>query len=259
MKRFEACLLDYGNTVVEFDLPQIDRVRARLTEALARKVGPVSLETVTRCLDHVCSLPFQGSPPSYREVTPHQQMEILLRAAYGKDRDFSPAMVEECDDLLQSFFVEAIAIDDESIRLLHGLRERVRVGLVSNYPCGRALRRSLRLTGLDAILDPIVISGEVGYVKPHASVFQAALEQLRVPANKVLFVGDRWDADMVGGKDAGMRTCHHVGFTSDLDLGERYRKYRPDHQIRRLAEIEEILCGSSGARTTEVGAAPFRG
>jgi FMN phosphatase YigB (HAD superfamily) len=86
-------------------------------------------------------------------------------------------------------------------------------------------------------------------VKPHQSVFDAALEALQIPAERVLFVGDRWDADMVGARNVGMKTCHHIGYTSDLDLTERYTAYRPDYQIRRLEEIEGILQGEGpGAR-----------
>lgn len=258
MRPFDACLLDYGNTIVEFDRTQIDFVRQRLTETLSRRVDPVSLEKVTEALETVCTLPFLGDPPQYRELLPLEQMERLLRDIYGGEREFPSVLVHELNDALQEHFVRAITIDSRIPGFLERLREQIPVGCVSNYPCGISLRRSLRETGLDRLLDPIIVSGELGFVKPHGSLFARALEQLDVPAERVLFVGDRWDADMLGGRNAGMKTCHHVGFTSDTDLEARYSLYRPDFQIRGLEELEAILLGVNGEPRSGVASLPPR-
>jgi FMN phosphatase YigB (HAD superfamily) len=243
MPPLEACLLDYGNTIVEFDRPQIEGLQRRFHEALAVVPGlpAIGLERLARTLDYVCAIPHLGDPPPLRELAPLEQMEVLLREAYGPGLALTPELVGRSNQLLQDLFVDSIAIDPAAAGWLARSRERVRIGLVSNYPCGRALRSSLERVGIIDHLDPVVISGEVGWVKPHASVFRAALDALGLPPEKVLFVGDRWDADMVGARDAGMRTCHHVGFTSDRDLESRYEKYRPDHRITRLEELDGIL------------------
>lgn len=258
IRPFDACLLDYGNTITEFDRKQIDYVRIHLTNALSRLVEPARLSRVSDSLDTVCSLPYLGSPPDYREVTPYEQMDRLLRLVYGEDREFAEELVRECDAVLQDLFVQSITVDEGTRFFLERLRERMPVGLVSNYPCGVSLRRSLRKNGLDAVLSPIVISGEVGYVKPHESVFRAALDALPAPASRVLFVGDRWDADMVGAAGMGMKTCHHVGYTSDLDLDDRYAIYRPDFQIELLEEIEAILFDGSAFESPRSEAGELR-
>lgn len=255
MPRFEACLLDYGNTIIEFDRMQIDSVQRGLAGALGEILGPADPAAVSGCLEDLYALPYRGDPPEYRELTPHDQMRRLLEGVYGEDREFPPEMIERCDLALQEHFVRATRIDAETVEFLDGLRRRMHVGLVSNYPCGKSLRRSLRHVGIDHLLSPIVVSGDVGYVKPHGSVFAAALAELPVPPERTLFVGDRWDADMIGARDAGMKTCHHIGFTSDLDLEERYAVYRPDYQIRRLEELEGILWRSNGRSMPETEAA----
>ncbi len=247
MPQFDACLLDYGNTITEFDRKQIHYVRVHLTNAVSRLIEPIRLSRVADALETVCALPYLGSPPDYRELDPIEQMRRFLGLAYGAEREFSDEVIRECNAILQDLFVQSIAVDEETKSLLRRVRERMPVGLVSNYPCSASLRRSLRKNGLEGLFDPVVISGDVGYVKPHASVFRKALDALPAPPHRVLFVGDRWDADMVGAAAVGMRTCHQVGYTSDLDLEERYRIYRPDFQIQRLEEIEAILfdgCGS---------------
>ena len=240
MSRFEACLFDYGNTVVEFDQRQIEYILDRLLEAFCPMAGPLEMGVLKRAMERVCSLPHSGDPPDLRELSPRRQMELLLGYCYNHQQP-APDLVEECDRVLQELFVESITIDEKTVRFLSGLRCRLPMGLVSNYPCGRALRRSLSRSGIAGLLDPVVISGEVGYVKPHVSLFEVALESLSVPAERVLFVGDRWDMDMVGAHQAGMVTCHHVGFTTDRDLDDRYRTYRPDFTINHLSELENIL------------------
>lgn len=249
MAAIEACLLDYGNTIVEFDLPQIDRIRERFTEALGTLVEAVPIARLSDCHERVCTLPFAGDPPEYRETTPSEQMRLLLGLLYGEHRTFPDDLVRDCDAALQDLFVSAIRIDEATVRFLDSLRRRMPVGLVSNYPCPAALRRSLRETGIDGLLDPIVISGDVGRVKPHPTVFEAALRPLGIAPERVLFVGDRWDLDMLGARGVGMRTCHHVGYTSDLELDERYREYRPDYQIRSLPELEGIVPRVAPLRT----------
>jgi HAD superfamily hydrolase (TIGR01549 family) len=245
MPHLDAVLLDYGNTIVEFDRPQIDFVRSRLADALSGRIAPTPLGEVTRALDLVCYLPFSGDPPEYREVSPFEQMRILLREVYGDHPKVDTTAIEESNEILQDLFVRAIRIDPAALEFLERFSRRTRVGLVSNYPCPNALRRSLRETGVDAFLDPIVISGDLGWVKPHRDCFRPAVEALGIEPGRILFVGDRWDADMIGARDMGMRTCHHVGFTSDLDLTERYTRYTPDHRIRRLDEIEDIVLGAA--------------
>jgi HAD superfamily hydrolase (TIGR01549 family) len=241
MVRFEACLLDYGNTLVEFDRRQFDFILRGLRQAFHSLVGPIEEEALREVMDRVCTLPFRGDPPEFRELSPRAQMEILLREGWGENVKLTPALVEECDRVLQDLFVDSISVEPEVERLLGELKSRLKVGLVSNHPCGRAIRRSLEKVGIVRFLDPVVISGEVGYVKPHAAPFARALEALDLPPEKVLFVGDRWEADMLGAWNAGMRTCHHVGFTMDPCLKERYQTYQPDFRITSLEELKGIL------------------
>ncbi len=239
-----AVLFDYGNTIIEFDQPQIDSILERLAGAWAHHLEPVELSVLQDHMRHVAGRPHAGDPPTYREHTPHEQMELLVRSVHGDTVELSPQLVAELDRILQDAFVDSICIDDADLRALRALHERFALGLVSNYPCGDAIRRSLERIGIDSLFAPIVVSGEVGRVKPHALPFEVALEALSVPAEKILFVGDRWDADMVGASRVGMKTCHLLGHTRDRDLAARYSNYLPDFRVARLNELVELLAES---------------
>lgn len=84
----------------------------------------------------------------------------------------------------------------------------LRVGLLSNswgntYPRAR----------IDALLDPVVISGEVGLRKPDVAIYELALDRLGVPADRVLFIDDA-DPNVLGARASGLRALLHVDHPS---------------------------------------------
>jgi putative hydrolase of the HAD superfamily len=78
----------------------------------------------------------------------------------------------------------------------HGLK----LGLVSNGI--RDLSAFVAHHRLD--VDVIVDSRTHGYVKPHPTIFRAALERLGVPAEETAMVGDSPDEDVEGARALGM-------------------------------------------------------
>lgn len=239
MARFDAILLDYANTVVQFDRPQIERIHVGLAEFLTSTLGPIDARELGAVMDRVCvAAPLT---PDRRELTPCEQMRRVLQECYGRPFCAADRAVVDADRAYQELFLASLAIDEHATDAVRRIGRRMPVGLVSNYPCATTLRRSLTALGIADLFDPIVISGEVGYVKPHPKLFRIAIEGLGAPADRVLFVGDSWACDMIGGRDAGMSTCHHVGLSSQGDHERRYRSYRPDFSIRHLAELERII------------------
>ena len=73
----------------------------------------------------------------------------------------------------------------EYIRSLHG---RIHTGLISNAWSG--LRDFIAREKIIDIFDTVVISAEVGVVKPEAKIYDIALEQAKVSAKEAVFVDD---------------------------------------------------------------------
>lgn len=65
--------------------------------------------------------------------------------------------------------------------------------------------------GLSPLLEVIIDSTVLGIAKPDARIFETALSELGVMPSQAIYVGDSYSADMVGGKNAGMRTAWLVG------------------------------------------------
>jgi putative hydrolase of the HAD superfamily len=79
----------------------------------------------------------------------------------------------------------------------------VRIGLISNsHRCLASFESHFELRGLIAAA---VSSSEHGYLKPHPSIFQAALQMANVTAADAVMVGDNVRQDIEGALAAGMR------------------------------------------------------
>jgi putative hydrolase of the HAD superfamily len=79
----------------------------------------------------------------------------------------------------------------------------VRIGLISNsHRCLASFQSHFELEGLIA---GAVSSSEHGLMKPHPSIFRAALNLVNVPAERSVMVGDNVRQDVEGALAAGMR------------------------------------------------------
>jgi putative hydrolase of the HAD superfamily len=103
------------------------------------------------------------------------------------------------------------------------------LGLISNAPPDTA--RVVDVLGLRRYLGSVVISGDVGYSKPHPEIFRIALREAGVNPVDAIHVGDFYEADIIGARNAGIKglLIDREGSPSALDcprmksLGEVYR------------------------------------
>ncbi|MBI5953591.1 MAG: HAD family phosphatase [Chloroflexi bacterium] len=113
-------------------------------------------------------------------------------------------------------------IDRELVEYIRSLRGSVHTGLISNAWSG--LRDFLAKEKLLDLFDSIVISAEVGAVKPSAKIYQLALEQAKVKAGEAVFVDDFPE---------NVAACQKVGMTGILfndpqkSLDRLYRVLKP--------------------------------
>ncbi len=81
------------------------------------------------------------------------------------------------------------AINTELLKLFPVLRQKgYKVAILSNNTSD--LRKFLEEKGVDKFVDEIVISGEIGFQKPHKEAFDVAFQKLGVQAEETVFVDD---------------------------------------------------------------------
>jgi putative hydrolase of the HAD superfamily len=89
--------------------------------------------------------------------------------------------------------------------VLTELKTRFRLGIVSDAQSAYALPE-LRAVGLADCFASIVVSGDHGYRKPDSRLFQAALTELQVAPQDAIYIGNDRFRDILGARQAGMRT-----------------------------------------------------
>ena len=113
---------------------------------------------------------------------------------------------------------------------LKRLKERYRIGLISNGNSGSVLGR------LPVGFDFTVFAQECGYAKPDRRIFEFALAADGCAPGEVLHVGDSLEADVLGANNAGICSAwlNRLGKDNQTPIS-------PDFEIRDLSELAALL------------------
>lgn len=93
----------------------------------------------------------------------------------------------------------------------------------------------LRHSGITDYFTCVVTSESAGCLKPHAGIFEYALQQTGCLPSEALMIGDTLEVDILGARDAGI---HQVYFNPARPANGGIR---PTYSIKRLAELKGIL------------------
>ncbi|WP_309631968.1 HAD family phosphatase [Nocardioides zeae] len=189
----DAVLFDYGGVLTT-------SVRDSLAGWMAREdIEPGSF---TRTLRAWLARDAPAGTPVHRLETGELALEAFEETFAAELRTTDGRAVPAAG-LLDRLFAE-MRQEPTMFALVDDLRARgVRTGLVSNswgndYPRAQ----------LDTVLDPVVISADVGLRKPDVAIFDLAVAHLGVPASRVLFVDDA-EPNLIGARRAGLQTLLH--------------------------------------------------
>ena len=96
--------------------------------------------------------------------------------------------------------------DPHAVEVLRSLREQgMPIALVSN--CSSDVRDMIASSELAPWFNELVLSSEVGIMKPNLQVFALAADKLGVSPDRCLYVGDGHDNELVGATEAGMHAA----------------------------------------------------
>ena len=111
---------------------------------------------------------------------------------------------------------------DGTIALVEALKRRgVPLYCLTNFSSAK-FEQTRRRFDVFALFDGIVVSGEIGMVKPDPAIFQHLLRRFRLPAGRCLFVDDV-SANIKGARAVGM---HAHLFRNAPALAHVLRRYR---------------------------------
>jgi putative hydrolase of the HAD superfamily len=236
----KAVLFDMGNTLLEFETEPwpvlAERALRAVYDALAEIDSKLSLP------------PFPKFTARFQEIVRAEESrgpgrEVPLSTSLGRLLDALGANAHRAriPDLMIRHYepvVAQVSIYPDALQTLVRLRSNgMQVGLVSNtlWPKEFHLRDLARYEILH-LFDSMVFSSELGYAKPHPTIFRHCLADLGVEPEEAVFVGDRFDADVEGAQKVGMRAVlkkHPQRMPID--------RVRPDGVIDGLGELLPLL------------------
>jgi HAD superfamily hydrolase (TIGR01549 family) len=164
-----------------------------------------------------------------------QSNELLLEKLHLVfDCPINAALVDKL--LAHINTMKYIALDTIALKVIDELKQKdFRLSMVSNMLLpGKLLKAKLQEANILACFDHIVVSSEVGFIKPHPEIFRIALTQSNLRAEEVIFVGDSYQQDILGAKGAGMKT---VWLNARHEPRIMAIGNPPDYEIESLSEL----------------------
>lgn len=244
MKQIKAIGFDLFNTLITMDPRALDEAMNRLLS---------SLEGNNLSLDH------EAFKQAYWESTIHFLKEArqngrethnsfwiseALETVGHKLTPDDPRINSAVEDYF-SAFLQYCRLIPGTIEMLESIKERFRLGLLSNLTHAPAAIDILEELNLRPFFDVVLVSGELGYRKPHPLVFTKLIDQLGVEKNQILFVGDDPEPDIKGAQEAGLVPVW-MTYVRDNDISfvpGYFSKYDegPDGDVLRISRWNELL------------------
>lgn len=111
------------------------------------------------------------------------------------------------------------------------------LSMISNMMLpGKLLLKKLSENNILHYFNTVTISSDIGFIKPRKEIFLKTLENDILKPEQVVFVGDTYNQDIIGAKNAGMHTiwlnCRHESVRD---------KWAADYEIQILEQLNKLL------------------
>ncbi|MGG4168060.1 HAD family hydrolase [Rossellomorea vietnamensis] len=148
-----------------------------------------------------------------------------------------PGVLRQIVKTFQAAYVHSIKPDTVVKRFLSDLKEKVRIGIVTNGTAFNAYEKVERLELSDIFHESsVIISERVGFPKPHEGIFQHALDVFNSEAARTLFIGDNYFTDIIGANSIGMDTLWINKYDHEFP-GEVH----PDYMTKHVLDLEKLI------------------
>ena len=213
-------LLDFGKAEAAAIRKTFERIGIPVTDELIRRYSEINAQQWSR---------FEKGEIT-REKLLTERFDIL----------FSELGINVPSEMAQASYEYLLGIGhyfvDGAEELLEALKDKYELYIVSNGNASVQDRR-LKSAGIIPYFKDIFISERVGFNKPSAEFFEACFEHIPgFEKDKAVIVGDRLSSDILGGINAGVKTCwfNPRGDAPDPDIPA-------DYEIKHLNELPALL------------------
>ena len=241
-RRFDAILLDLGDTLLYFD-GDWPKVFAEARQAMLHSLRSSGLQLGQEFLDDFylrMEAYYLERDSEFIEHTTHYILRTTL-ADWGYDH--------QPDEILRSALAEFHHVtqahwhpEEDAITTLQLLRQMgYRLAAISNAADDANTQVMVDKLGARPYLEFVLSSAEQGKRKPNPVIFRSALERLGVSADRTVMVGDTLGADILGAHNCGI---YAIWITRRADTPANRAHagtIKPDAKIVKLSELPELM------------------
>lgn len=209
MRNVQAVAFDLFNTLITVDMPSRYSSIDRLLDSLQGQGIAVHADDFMPVYRDTARAFVSEAERLGKET--HNGLWISTALQHlGIDIEPQDPRVAQAVEAYFSAFVDNARPLPGTADMLAVLKPRYRLGLLSNLTHGPAARQILDHVNLSAYFEVLLVSGDLGYRKPHPQAFQTLIAALDVPPPSIAFVGDDPRADVQGAFLAGMQPVQTV-------------------------------------------------
>lgn len=221
-------LLDLDDTILDFHAAE----RGALKKAL-RAIG---IEPTEQLLERYSVINLaQWKRLELGELT-QEQVKVVRYQIFFEELGIqaSPEQTAKCYEVNLAYEHELI---DGALELLKKLQGKYRLYAASNGTY-EVQRRRIEESGIKPYFNDFFISKKIGFHKPDKNFFDYCFAHIPdfVPEEAVM-VGDSLSSDILGGKNAGLKT---IWFQPDRTVTDN-GNIHPDYRISALSELPGLL------------------
>lgn len=209
MRDIRAVAFDLFNTLITVDMPSRYSSIDRLLDSLQAQGVAVHADDFMPVYRDVAKGFVSEAERSGKETYNGQWISTTLQRL-GIDMQPQDPRVAQAVEAYFSAFVENARPLPGTADMLAALKPHYRLGLLSNLTYGPAARQILDHVNLSVYFDVLLVSGDLGYRKPHPQAFQTLIAALDVPPATIVFVGDDPRTDVQGSLLTGLQPVQTV-------------------------------------------------
>lgn len=222
MKDIDACVFDAYGTL--FD---VAAAAANCRDALAGKADALAALWRTKQLEYTWLRSLMGEYIEFWQVT-SDGLDFALETL-GLDGD------EKLRQRLLNLYLELDAYAEVKGVLSALKAGGMKCAILSNGS-PKMLKSAVHNAGISDLLDAVISVDDIKIYKPHISVYQMAVDNLGIPAQRICFMSSNaWDAS--GAANFGFR----VNWVNRFGQKSERLPGLPENEIKTLAELPPLL------------------
>src|SRR4030043_1076256 len=204
MNNVKAIGFDLFNTLITADPKALSEAMRRLTGSLEESGYLLEPDSFRKVYREAAIRLVNESKLDGKETHNRFWISAALNTL-GHNVSPDDASVSQAVEAYFSTFFDYCRLIPGTVEMLEKLKAIYRLGLLSNFTHAPAVKGLLDRLGLSPFFETVLVSGEIGYRKPHPLVFKMLAENLGFKKYQIFYVGDSIDPDVLGAAQSGPR------------------------------------------------------